>query len=100
MMLDIIEERNPELVRIAVELHQKGDIAPNTYLVDLDAVRENTRKVKMCGDRYGIKQYVMTKQNKALIPPSSVLIVIEDQNGAPGDLSFFQRRGGLVDLID
>ena len=61
-MLDIIEERNPELVRTAIELHQNGDIAPNTYLIDLDAVRENVRKVKECGDQYGIKQYVMTKQ--------------------------------------
>ena len=61
-MLDIIEKKNPELVRTAVELHQNGDIAPNTYLIDLDAVKENAREIKKCGDRYGIEQYVMTKQ--------------------------------------
>ena len=45
-MLDIIRDRNPLLVKAAVELHQSGEIPPNTYVVDLDRVRENAKQVK------------------------------------------------------
>ena len=62
MMLDIIEERNPELVRLAVELHQSGEIPPDTYLVDLDTMRENTRGIAKCAENLGLRLYVMTKQ--------------------------------------
>ena len=61
-MLDIVKERNPELVRTAVELHQSGQIRPDTYVVDLDRVRVNARLVKGCGDRLGLRLYLMTKQ--------------------------------------
>ena len=61
-MLDIIESRNPQLVRYAVELHQRGDIPPNTYVVDLDAMADNARSVKDCADALGLGIYVMTKQ--------------------------------------
>jgi len=61
-MLDIIESRNPQLVRYAVELHQRGDIPPNTYVVDLDSVTDNARLVKDCAGDLGLGTYVMTKQ--------------------------------------
>ena len=61
-MLDIIERRNPELLRYAVELHQRGDIVPGTYVVDLDAVAENVGIVRNCATDLGLGVYVMTKQ--------------------------------------
>lgn len=61
-MLDIIRDRNPLLVKAAVELHQSGEIPPNTYVVDLDRVRENAKQVKERADRLGLRIYVMTKQ--------------------------------------
>ncbi|MCH7653614.1 MAG: YhfX family PLP-dependent enzyme, partial [Chloroflexi bacterium] len=61
-MLDIIRDRNPLLVKAAVELHQSGEIPPNTYVVDLDRVRENAKQAKERADRLGLRIYVMTKQ--------------------------------------
>lgn len=61
-MLDIISQQNPKLVKAAAELHQGGAIPPDTYVVDLDGVRQNARKIKACGDRLGLRLYVMTKQ--------------------------------------
>ncbi len=61
-MLDIIKDRNSELVKAAARLHQSGEVPPNSYVVDLDSVRANARLVKECADRLGLKVYVMTKQ--------------------------------------
>lgn len=76
MMLDIISERNPRLVRVTAELHQNGSIPTDTYVVDLDAVRENTRKIKQCGDHNGIRLYVMTKQMNR--NPSMIEVIAEE----------------------
>ena len=62
MMLDIIEERNPALVRAAVELHQSGEIPADCYVVDLDSVRQNVRGLRSRADQLGLRLYAMTKQ--------------------------------------
>ncbi len=61
-MLDIIEERNPALIRAACDLHQRGEIPPDCYVVDLDAVRENARRIVACARERGLRLYAMTKQ--------------------------------------
>lgn len=61
-MLDIIEARNPELVRAACDLHQRGEIPPDCYVVDLEVLRENTRQLKERADARGLRLYGMTKQ--------------------------------------
>ena len=38
MFLDLVQRRNPDLIRAAVALHQRGIIPANTYVIDLDTV--------------------------------------------------------------
>lgn len=44
MFLPLLEERNPELIEYAMDLHKQGKILPDTYVIDLDTIRENTKK--------------------------------------------------------
>ena len=62
MMLDIIKDRNPALVRAAVKLHQSGEIPADCYVVDLDSVRQNVRSLRSYADELGLRLYAMTKQ--------------------------------------
>ncbi|MDA1189847.1 MAG: alanine racemase [Chloroflexi bacterium] len=76
MMLDIITKKNPKLVQISAELHQNGSIPPDTYVVDLDGVRENARNIKQCGDANGIRLYAMSKQINR--NPSMLKVISEE----------------------
>ena len=60
--LDHTREQNPTLIEAAVDLHQSGEIPPNTVVVDLKTVRENTQSIVEQADRRGIDLYAMTKQ--------------------------------------
>ena len=62
MFLDLIRRRNPSLVTDAIALHQQGRIPANSYVIDLDTVRENARQLRAAGDRYGLSVFAMTKQ--------------------------------------
>lgn len=62
MFLNTTRRRNPDLMRAAVKLHQAGDIPPNTYLIDLDTVADNTRLLANEAAQYGVKLYFMSKQ--------------------------------------
>ena len=62
MFLEKVIKRNPELVRCAFALHREGKILPDTYVLDLDCICENARKMKEEADRYGIELYFMLKQ--------------------------------------
>ena len=62
MFLEKVLERNPELIRCAFDLHRDGKILPDTYVLDLDRITENARKMKEEADRYGIELYFMLKQ--------------------------------------
>ena len=62
MFLEKTVERNKELVQAAFKLHKEGLILPDTYVIDLDTLVENARKIKEEADKYGVKLYFMTKQ--------------------------------------
>ncbi|MBL4934300.1 YhfX family PLP-dependent enzyme [Clostridium sp. YIM B02515] len=62
MFLDVTMRRNPNLMKAAFELHQEGKISPDTYVLDLDAIIINAKKIKSEADNYGVKLYFMTKQ--------------------------------------
>lgn len=62
MFLDKTIERNKELVQAAFILHRRGELLPDTYVIDFDTLIDNARKIKAEGDKYGIKLYFMTKQ--------------------------------------
>ncbi|PWM36313.1 MAG: amino-acid racemase [Clostridiales bacterium] len=61
MFLTQTIRRNPGLVEAAIRLHGEG-LLPDTYLIDMDALLENARKIKQCADACDVKLYYMLKQ--------------------------------------
>ena len=62
MFLDVLRRRNPRLVEAAVALHRSGEIPPNAYVLDLDAVEDNARGFKHEADSLGLSVFAVTKQ--------------------------------------
>src|SRR6266851_1321434 len=62
MYLQRLIERNPQLLEIAVKLHQSGRIPPNTWLIDLDTIVDNARVLAAEAHRLGLTTYLMSKQ--------------------------------------
>src|SRR4029077_13975178 len=46
----------------AGELHQSGQIPPDTYVLDLDMIGRNARKLKVEADRVGLKALICAKE--------------------------------------
>ena len=62
MFLNVTKRRNTELIKTGVKLHQAGEIPPNTYIIDVDILRENVRKLVQTADQATMKLYLMSKQ--------------------------------------
>ena len=62
MFLDILLRRNRKFVETAIELHQKGEIPANSYVIDVDTVRDNAAVMAEAGKKYNFKIFAMTKQ--------------------------------------
>ncbi len=62
MFMQRLIDRNPDLLKAAVDLHQSGRIPANTFLIDLDTIAENARNLSATAERLGLKTYIMTKQ--------------------------------------
>ncbi|MFG2594864.1 alanine racemase [Streptomyces sp. NPDC048462] len=62
MFLDTVLTRNPGLVDTAAALHRNGDIPPDTYVVDLDAVEANAALLAAEADRLDIRLWFVVKQ--------------------------------------
>jgi predicted amino acid racemase len=62
MFLDLIRRRNPALIEHSITLHQAGKLPANTYVIDLDALEGNTRRIRDAANKLGLKVYAMTKQ--------------------------------------
>ncbi|MET7970493.1 alanine racemase [Micromonospora sp. NPDC005305] len=56
-------ERNPNLIKAAIELHQSGRIPAATYVLDLDTIAANARAMADVAARLGLRVYAMTKQD-------------------------------------
>lgn len=70
MFIQSTLNRNPDLIRLAVELHREGQIGPNTYVIDRDAVVRNSRHLAAKGQEHALALYFMSKQinrNPALV---------------------------------
>ncbi|MFG3257456.1 alanine racemase [Streptomyces sp. NPDC048172] len=62
MFLDSLLARNPQLAETAAELHRRGEIPPDTYVMDLDAVGENAALLAQEADRLGLGLWFVVKQ--------------------------------------
>jgi predicted amino acid racemase len=62
MFLNVTKRRNPVLIYTGLSLHQSGAIPPNTYVIDVDSLKENTQKLASAASQNGMELYFMTKQ--------------------------------------
>ncbi|MFW6266557.1 MAG: YhfX family PLP-dependent enzyme [Halanaerobiales bacterium] len=62
MFLKQVKKRNPEIIDIGFYLHQKGLVEPNTYLLDLDYIKDNAAELSIKADEHNINLYFITKQ--------------------------------------
>jgi predicted amino acid racemase len=62
MFINMTKKRNPGLIQAAVKLHQDGVIPANTYVIDLDSLEENVRKLSQKAKEHGLNLYYMSKQ--------------------------------------
>ncbi len=62
MFLDVLRRRNPALIEQAIALHQAGSLPANAYVIDLDAVEENARRIASAAEKLGLTTFAMTKQ--------------------------------------
>jgi len=62
MLLKKTQERNSKLIQAAMELHQKGRIRPDSYVIDLDTLFQNAKIMLSEARKQGIHLYFMLKQ--------------------------------------
>ncbi|WP_030928594.1 alanine racemase [Streptomyces sp. NRRL B-24720] len=62
MFLDTVLARNPELVEAAADLHRRGEIPPDTYVMDLDTVEANAELLAAEAQRLGLSLWFVVKQ--------------------------------------
>nr|WP_202529745.1 alanine racemase [Streptomyces sp. SID8358] len=62
VFLDTVLTRNPGLVDAAAALHRNGEIPPDTYVVDLDAVEANAALLAAEAERLGLGLWFVVKQ--------------------------------------
>ena len=62
MFLSSLIARNRAFLEAAVQLHQDNLIPANSYVLDLDALEENTRHMAAEAHRRSLKVYAMSKQ--------------------------------------
>ena len=62
MFLNAVKNRNNKLIEAAIAFHQQGLISPDTYLLDVDTILDNAKKIYEAAQKKGIKLYAMTKQ--------------------------------------
>ena len=61
-MLEVVERTNPALIEAACHLHQRREIPPDCYVVDLEVVEENARRLARHAESKNLRLYAMTKQ--------------------------------------
>ena len=79
-VLKKILERNEALITAAVDLHQSYRIPANAYVLDVDTIRENVKKMVSLAHKNGMKVYPMTKQ----IGRNPIIIQALKEAGADG----------------
>ena len=62
MFLEKTIRRNPALIKTSFELHQSGQIMPDTYVIDLDTIIENAKNIIESAKKHDLKMYFMLKQ--------------------------------------
>src|SRR5699024_3313495 len=66
MFLDVTKRRNPDPIKSGGNFHQSGKIPPNTYIIDVDSLKKNTKKLVKTADKHQYEPYFMRKRLKRL----------------------------------
>ena len=62
MFLDRLKQSNELLLKTAVTFHQKMEISPDTYIVDMDSLLNNAKQIATKAKKHNIKLFFMLKQ--------------------------------------
>ncbi|MEA2015500.1 MAG: alanine racemase [Actinomycetota bacterium] len=62
MFLELIKERNPNLIKAGVYFHQSGLIPPNTFILDADNIEKNVNFIRQEARKWNLSIYFMLKQ--------------------------------------
>lgn len=62
MFLNSTLEKNKKLIEASFTLHQNGMVMPDSYIVDLDVLRSNAKKILEQAKQHKIELYFMLKQ--------------------------------------
>ena len=62
MFINALKRQNPALITASIRLWQQGKIAPDSWVIDVDQVMENGRRLLDTAREHGISLYLMTKQ--------------------------------------
>lgn len=62
MFVEQTVKRNRKLVETAFALHQSGQIMPDSYLIDMDVLIDNAKKILEAAKERNIRLYFMLKQ--------------------------------------
>ncbi|MGU5253158.1 YhfX family PLP-dependent enzyme, partial [Escherichia coli] len=62
MFVEALKRQNPALISAALSLWQKGKIAPDSWVIDVDQILKNGKRLIETARLYGIELYLMTKQ--------------------------------------
>lgn len=62
MFIQALKRQNPALIATAISLWQQGKIVPDSWVIDVDQVLENGRRLIDVARRHHITLYLMTKQ--------------------------------------
>ncbi len=62
MFLRPLLERNPDFVEAAIALHRQAKVPANAYILDLDTVEANARRIRQEAHQRGLTVLAMTKQ--------------------------------------
>lgn len=62
MFVNKLTERNPKLIEVALDLHEKNKLLPDTYVVDMDMLIQNAKAILKEAKKYQMNMYFMLKQ--------------------------------------
>jgi predicted amino acid racemase len=62
MFLNVLLERNPGFISAVLKLHDEGRLEANTYVLDMDAIRQNLRVMTDAARKHNLRLFPMTKQ--------------------------------------
>lgn len=62
MFVNKVIERNSKLIDAIIQLHENGEILPDSYVVDMDTLVDNAKRILAEAKKYDMKLYFMLKQ--------------------------------------